>query len=342
MEGTLMSALRNTIAAAAAVLVIFARQAPALRRRLDALVEPTVIKFGGTSVATATRIREAAKIAKSTPGCSWIVVSAPGKRTDEDAKITDLLILMRNLVRGYDAERDVNSFADILELIDGVDNLSVDTIWTLIAERYSAIARDLGVEIGSVLEQVRHVIMTVENDHLAASCGEYIQAIIVGSHMGWKVIDAAELIVTDEHGIVDMPASCANIRARCSGDAPGYVIAGFRAAMLDGTIRTLGRGGSDITMVVMAAALRAIGINSKDVTAIYDADPRTDASAQPIPRMDTNGFVALHERTGTGVVHIRAIRMAGEHDVTVQVRESRLDAPVGTTIVPVKPLPIVA
>ena len=51
-----------------------------------------VCKFGGTSVASATQIKKVADIVKSDPNRKIVVVSAPGKRTGDDVKVTDLLI----------------------------------------------------------------------------------------------------------------------------------------------------------------------------------------------------------------------------------------------------------
>ena len=67
-----------------------------------------VIKFGGSSLASATQLEKVLNIVKSDPERRFVVVSAPGKRNDEDTKVTDALIkyykhytreLMLNLIR---------------------------------------------------------------------------------------------------------------------------------------------------------------------------------------------------------------------------------------------------
>ena len=58
---------------------------------------PVVAKFGGSSVADAAQVRKIAAIIESDPRRRFIVVSAPGKRTPQDKKITDLLYLCHSL-----------------------------------------------------------------------------------------------------------------------------------------------------------------------------------------------------------------------------------------------------
>ena len=52
------------------------------------------VKFGGTSLASASQIRKAAEIIQADPARRFVVASAPGKRTKDDIKVTDLLIAL--------------------------------------------------------------------------------------------------------------------------------------------------------------------------------------------------------------------------------------------------------
>ena len=63
-------------------------------------LRPIVAKFGGSSVADADQIRKIAAIVASDKRRRFVVVSAPGKRTDKDKKITDLLYLCHSLEIG--------------------------------------------------------------------------------------------------------------------------------------------------------------------------------------------------------------------------------------------------
>ena len=82
-----------------------------------------VVKFGGTSLADAGQIMKVFEIAKADPDRRIIVVSAPGKRSKEDIKVTDLLIACAQVVLKYgEAEQElatvVARFADIHKALD--------------------------------------------------------------------------------------------------------------------------------------------------------------------------------------------------------------------------------
>ena len=71
------------------------------------------VKFGGTSLASAAQIRKAAEIIQADPARRFVVASAPGKRTKDDIKVTDLLY------RCYNEAMDGEDFSDTLEKIRG-------------------------------------------------------------------------------------------------------------------------------------------------------------------------------------------------------------------------------
>jgi len=68
-----------------------------------------VIKFGGSSLANATQLRKVFNIVKSDSSRKIVVVSAPGKRSSDDEKVTDLLIqLATSHIEGnYDEKKDM-------------------------------------------------------------------------------------------------------------------------------------------------------------------------------------------------------------------------------------------
>ena len=81
-----------------------------------------VLKFGGTSLADADQFRRVASIVKSEPERRYVVASAPGKRSSNDVKITDMLYKCYEL---------------------SINEESVDEIFEEICERYNSIIRDL-------------------------------------------------------------------------------------------------------------------------------------------------------------------------------------------------------
>ena len=100
-----------------------------------------VVKFGGSSLASARQFKKVADIIKSDKSRRYVVPSAPGKRSDKDEKVTDLLYAC------YDAVAEGRSYKKILEkiksrymdIIDGLDlNLNLDHEFDRIEENFLA------------------------------------------------------------------------------------------------------------------------------------------------------------------------------------------------------------
>ncbi len=114
------------------------------------------------------------------------------------------------------------------------------------------------------------------------------------------------------------------------------ILAGFQGVCHESKeITTLGRGGSDLTAIAMAAALKAeVCEIQKDVSGILSADPKIVNNAQLIPQMS---YSLLIEATfwGTKAVHDRAARLAEKYHVPIWVgpaSSSNLEASQGTWI----------
>ena len=85
-----------------------------------------VAKFGGSSLSSASQIKKVAQIIKNDPEIRAVVVSAPGKRAEDDTKVTDLLIaLFTNHLAGLDIQPALESILTRYQLI--VDELNLST-----------------------------------------------------------------------------------------------------------------------------------------------------------------------------------------------------------------------
>ena len=115
------------------------------------------VKFGGTSLASAAQIRKAAEIIQADPARRFVVASAPGKRTKDDIKVTDLLY------RCYNEAMDGEDFSDTLEKIRG---------------RFQDILTELEVsfDLDTEIEKLREHLKTAPNADYMASRGEYLRA----------------------------------------------------------------------------------------------------------------------------------------------------------------------
>lgn len=113
------------------------------------------------------------------------------------------------------------------------------------------------------------------------------------------------------------------------GEIP--VVAGFQGIDADGNVTTLGRGGSDTTAVVVAAALGAETCDIyTDVDGVYTADPNIVPSARKLAQVDYQHMLTF-AALGAKVLHDRCVEQAKRHGVRVQVRTSFGDTP-GTII----------
>ncbi|MGA1736043.1 MAG: aspartate kinase [Pseudomonadales bacterium] len=109
------------------------------------------------------------------------------------------------------------------------------------------------------------------------------------------------------------------------------VVAGFQGLAGDGSITTLGRGGSDTTAVALAAALKADECQIyTDVDGVYTTDPRVVSSARRLPRVTFEEMLEMAS-LGSKVLHPRSVEFAGKYGVPVRVLSSFEEGP-GTLI----------
>jgi len=110
------------------------------------------------------------------------------------------------------------------------------------------------------------------------------------------------------------------------------VVAGFQGISDDGRIATLGRGGSDITAVALAAAIDAERCDIfTDVDGVYTSDPRVVAKARKLDKITYEEMLEMAS-LGAKVLHTRSVELAMKHDVRLQVLSSFADCP-GTFVV---------
>ncbi len=110
------------------------------------------------------------------------------------------------------------------------------------------------------------------------------------------------------------------------------IVAGFQGVTSDGHLTTLGRGGSNATLVALGAVLKAdVCENYTDVDGIYTADPRIVKNARKIDRITYDEMLELSGQ-GASVLQTRAVEFAKKYNVPIEVRNSGNDNP-GTWIV---------
>lgn len=261
-----------------------------------------VCKFGGSSLADHARVLRVAKIVRKNPGRRFVVVSAPGKRFAQDAKITDLLIRWQ----------------------------AGETPFSPVRGRFLEIARGLSME-----QAVEDDLLRVESDarhasgvpDFSMSRGEYIMARMLAKLLGFDFVDAKDIIRFQKDGTLDSAETEFLIRKRLSGIAHA-VIPGFYGADSGGNVRVFPRGGSDITGALIAAAMRADEYeNWTDVSGFMSADPKIVPEAIPLAEIGYHQARTICSY-GAEVLH---------PDSILPVEQSRIPTRVKNTFDPKKP-----
>ncbi len=271
-----------------------------------------VAKFGGSSVSDAIQLAKVKEIIEYDPDRRYVVVSAPGKRFNEDNKITDLLYLCK-------AHID--------------HNVSYGQIFQVICDRYIGIEYNLGVNVNlqQEFDEINNNLKSGASADYIASRGEYLNAILIAAYLGYDFVDTAGLIQLDERGKLKNEKKNTALREELLKHEKA-VIPGFYGTYPDGKIKTFSRGGSDITGSLVARAVNAdVYENWTDVSGFLMADPRIVKHAKPI---STISYKELRELSymGASVLHEDAIYPVRAADIPINIRNTNEPKAPGTTI----------
>ena len=272
-----------------------------------------VVKFGGSSLASAEQFKKVADIIHSDKERRYVVPSAPGKRFDGDNKVTDMLYACYHLAEtGKDFRKELSEIEErYQEIVDGL-GLSVS-----LREEFETIERNFKEKAG---------------ENYAASRGEYLNSILMAAYLGFPFVDAAEVIRFTEKGEFDSELTNQILGERLAG-MENAVIPGFYGAYEDGRIKTFSRGGSDITGSIVARAVKAeVYENWTDVSGFLIADPRIIEDPEGI---DTITYRELRELSymGAGVFHEEAIFPVRREGIPINIRNTNHPEDRGTWIV---------
>jgi aspartate kinase len=237
-----------------------------------------VMKFGGTSVADADRIRAAARRAVKARKRGHqvaIVVSAMGKTTDK-------LVSLAEEISPEPAKREMDQLLACGEQI--TISLMAMALHEMGTDAISFTAGQIGIVTDDAHTRARIKTIDVRRLHEALDAGKVA------------------------------------------------IVAGFQGVTKDGHVTTLGRGGSNVTLVAIAAALGADACdNYTDVDGVFTADPRIVPNARKIARISYDEMLELAS-LGANVLQNRAVEFAKRYNVPIHVRSSLHDRK-GTMIV---------
>lgn len=286
-----------------------------------------VCKFGGTSLADAVQITKVANIVLADPSRRVVVVSAPGKRSKDDVKVTDMLIACaRRRIEGGDGKEEARAVVVRFEQI--CQDLNLD-------KKVAAdIGRDLDLRMRADPAHEGRFM-----DSLKAA-GEDYSARVMAALLRSRGQDAhyvnpgeAGMLLSDEYGNAQLlPDSYGRLASL--KETPGIVVfPGFFGYTLDGHVVTFPRGGSDITGTILAVALKAeVYENFTDVDSVFAINPAIVPGAQPIPELTYREMREL-AYAGFSVLHEEAIVPAVRAGIPICIKNTQRPELPGTRIV---------
>ncbi len=293
-----------------------------------------VMKFGGTSMGSAERICVAADICREQRALRPVlaVVSAM-------AGVTDLLLNTLRHAEGGDEARIKTNVEQLLERhLDTCEELKI-------AEKAGAGVRDLIVDF----ERLARGMLMLGNrpprsEDEAIAIGERLTALMLAGYLESKgiaaeAINGADVIVTDAvfgnaTPIMEVTRKKAQEKVKPlleAGTIP--IVTGFNGATMDGRPTTLGRGGSDFSASILAAALDASELWIwTDVDGIMSADPRLVKDARVLEAV-TYSEAAELAYNGAKVLHPRTLAPLADRQIPVWSKNSFHREHQGTRIV---------
>ena len=291
-----------------------------------------VLKFGGSSVANADNILKVIDIVKQAAAKdrTIVVVSAL-------SGVTDLLLHAATL-----AAKGDESYKEKLSV---VEQKHLDAVKQLIPVAHQSHLLSLVKKTCNEIEDICNGIfllqeLTPRSKDRLAGYGEWLSSQIIaaafnekGIEIVWK--DAKELIVTDSNytaAAVDFELTNKNITDYFSPQYKLHIIPGFIASDKQGITTTLGRGGSDYTAAIIAAALQASELQIwTDVSGMMTADPRLASNARIIPHISYQEAMEL-SHFGAKVIYPPTIQPVMGKNIPVIIKNTFAPQDAGTTI----------
>lgn len=286
-----------------------------------------VVKFGGSSLATAEQVKKVFEIVVSDSDRKIVVVSAPGKRFPTDTKVTDLLIECgQQQLKGNNTEE----------------------LFERIIERYASIGRELQLQ-SSVVSQIKRDLLTVLNKdqifperfmEAVKASGEDNNAKLVAAYFQSQGVEAsyvnpkeAELWVTDETGNAQVLSESYQNLYKLRERAGIVIFPGFFGFNKQGDVVTFSRSGSDITGAILANGTKArLYENFTDVDAVYSVNPNIVSHPKEIRELTYREMREL-SYAGFSVFHDEALIPAFRAGIPVNVKNTNNPHASGTFIV---------
>ena len=292
-----------------------------------------VLKFGGSSVANAENINKVVAIVQESvkKDITIVVVSALGGITDT---------LINSAVLAADGNETYKD--KLLE----IEQRHMELVKALIPIAQQSGVLSMVKKSCNEIEDICNGIfllkeLSARTKDRMVSYGELLSSRIISARLRtagtgneWK--DARELIVTNSdfgNAAVDFTTSNAKIAAYFSNaDNHLFIVPGFVASNAAGITTTLGRGGSDYTAAIIAAATNAVALEIwTDVSGMMTADPRLVSNAKVIPHISYQEAMEL-SHFGAKVIYPPTIQPVMVKSIPVWVKNTFVPQDYGTVI----------
>lgn len=271
-----------------------------------------VCKFGGTSCADEFQFKKVKDIILQDPSREIVVVSAPGKRSASDYKITDLLFLTHSHIK-Y--------------------KVDYTPVFNQIKERYKGIAKalKLDIDLDREFDALEAKMKSGIKEEELVSRGEYFSALLMAKYLGYTFVDSKDIIHFTYEGKIDVEKTSRAVQEVYNRHGK-MVVPGFYGAYPNGSICLFSRGGSDVTGSYLAKALKvSLYENWTDVSGILMTDPKIVPNPRKIKEVS---YAELRELSylGASVLHEETIFPIAEERIPINILNTNKPEEEGTLI----------
>lgn len=289
-----------------------------------------VMKFGGSSVKDAPKIKQVCEIILNQKPPVGVVFSAM-------KGITDLLIEAATR-----ANNGTNTYRELITTIIERKQTAVNELFPA-TEREKAFGpiNKLIIELQDILHGIELIKdCSPRSMDLVMSFGERLNCTLISNYLqsqghNAKMLDTRKIIQTDDcfnSADVNLKATGKNLKKQKLPKTDIFIITGFIAATPEGVTTTLGRNGSDYTASIMGNAFNADCIEIwTDVDGVLSADPRIIPSAFVVPEISFEEAMEL-SFFGAEVIHPYTMIPAIEKNIPVWIKNTYNPSAVGTRI----------
>jgi len=273
-----------------------------------------VVKFGGSSLASAEQFKKVGAIINADSSRVYVVPSAPGKRSSDDTKVTDMLLhVYETASEGKDITEEMAAIkARYDEIITGLE------------------LKDFSLD--KDFEEIAKVLKEEPQRDYAASRGEFLNGKIMAAYLGVAFIDAAEVIFFNSEGNLNSYKTEKMLASRLA-ECDRAVVPGFYGMSKEGKVKTFSRGGSDVTGSLVAQACKAdVYENWTDVSGFLVTDPRIVSNPKGI-RYITYRELRELSYMGASVLHEDAIFPVRHCGIPINIKNTNKPEDEGTWIV---------